>query len=92
MVKIIHIISLADEIKKVREDLNEENGCLENIVFEKHNSGASIEGNRSGLFELARQILLLAASSDSGGHIDIDEASFASKSDGVLTISLNDTL
>lgn len=83
---------IADDIVKVRDIINSSNEILENIVFEKYASGASIEANRSGLLELAHQIILLAAASGPGKSIDIDTASFASASDGILTISLNEDL
>lgn len=92
MVEKINIKKIAEEIRNARNLINESNGVLENLVFEKHDYGASIEANQSGLLELAYQIILLAEANGSEKYIDIDKASFASKSDGVLTISINKDL
>lgn len=49
-------------------------------------------GNKSGLPELARLMLLVAARERTGAHQDIDRSGFASKADGILTIALNNEL
>ena len=81
---------LAQSAEVLRDAANEETGGLQNMKFQKHDGGATLTGNRSGLIELARHILQVA--SGEWQHTDIDEATFASRSDGTLTIALDQNL
>lgn len=78
--------------KEARDRLNAESGGLQNVTISISEEGVVVSGNRSGLVELARMALMVAAKEKSGAHQDIDETTFASKADGVLTIALDDKL
>ena len=84
------ISHLAQSAEHLRDVANAATGGLQNVTFEKHEGGATLAGNRSGLLELVRHILQVA--SGEWQHADIDEAEFATRSDGTLTIVLDEKL
>lgn len=61
----------------------------QNIVIAVTQGSVLIEGNRTGLIELARQVLLVASKNVSGAHQDFDQSGFASRADATLTVALN---
>ena len=65
-------------------------GSLEWIRLSKDSSGIIIEGNRSGLVELARNLLMVAKSDSRLAHQDLDKSHFVVDSEEILTISLAD--
>lgn len=86
------ISDLAAALASLRDQENAKNGALENMVIDVAPGSVVVEANRSGLLELARQILLVAAKDISGAHQDFDKAGFASRADATLTIALSQSL
>ncbi len=67
-------------------------GKTENMVILVLPGSVVVEANQSGLLELARQILLVAAKDIDGAHQDFDKARFASRAQATLTVALNNSL
>lgn len=86
------ISELVAVLAVLRDRENAKHGTLENMVIDVAPGSVVIEANRSGLLELARQILLVAAKDISGAHQDFDTAGFASRADATLTVALNRAL
>lgn len=86
------LVQLIGATKEARDRCNAESGGLQNVTISMSADGVVVTGNKAGLLELARLILMVASKERSGSHQDIDTNSFASKADGVLTIALDNTL
>ena len=86
------ILQLTEVAKTIRDKVNAGRGTLQNTTITRAGSGVIIEGNTAGLLELARLVLIVASKDVDGAHQDIDEASFASRADGVVTVALNNVL
>jgi len=67
-------------------------GQLENITIETHADAIVVTGNRAGLIELSRVILMVAQKQVDGAHQDIDTTHFASSADRILVIALDNKL
>jgi hypothetical protein len=79
--------AIISTLAKLREDDGHAN-----IAIDVARGSVLVEGNRAGLIELARQVLMVASKDVSGAHQDFDAAGFASKADVMLTVALNQKL
>jgi hypothetical protein len=80
------------ELLAVARDATRHSGQLENITIATHDDAVVVTGNRAGLIELARLVVMVASKDVDGAHQDIDTTHFASTADRMLTIALDTKL